>query len=391
MKLKKGIAVFFMACALLIFSFPVCAASEPTDDSSSVSETVSNFDGVDFFGMIYRRARDYDDTASWYKRTLLNETITSSVPIPSQMFMQSGFFFTSDLGSFNVGYSYEIEVSVNCYNSGASDSSVGRLNSCFFASTSVSPSSWSTFTAQQLSDMSGSAIPSNMKYSFDRDTGSITALYRPSENHDSLCLRLIQWNSSASNAQLYVQLNSIKMVRDLDGSYYEQRSAELLEDINGKLDGIGESIYSGNQKLDDIQDSIDKAPQSEYDFIENKKGETKDDEEEAQGLLDNLLPLEDAKQAFTGLYDALSSEVEAPYIEFPAAYMPAFAGGVQLWEAQLIDFSFWLYDSKISLIITFGKVLFSILIIVGLIIYIHDTYAMAVGQPKAEKAGEKNG
>ena len=303
MKFKKRIAVFFTVCAIIFLSLPVSAAPESSTNPDPSDST--NFEGVVYFGLIRRRY----SSPIWQKGSASNlDSPRISLPIPSNDFLQTGAFFTTETSSFEVGYSYEVEISVDCRSVGAAaDSSIGLLNSCFFSSASVSPLDWASFTAVSLADMTDTPVGSNLKYSFDRNTGIIKAIYRPSESHNSLCFRCIQWNSSDSALNLSFEIKGIKMVKDIDGSYYEQRSAELLEDISGKLDEIGDSIYSGNQKLDNIQDSIDNAPKSEYDFIENKKGESKDDEDEAQGMLDNLLPIEDVKAAFTDFFSAISS------------------------------------------------------------------------------------
>ena len=94
MKLKKRFVVFFTVCALIFLSLPVGAADQPSTNPDPVDP--SNFEGTNFFGMILRRCRSVNDTTTWSKRTLSNEQITSGIPIPSQMYMQTGFFFTSD-------------------------------------------------------------------------------------------------------------------------------------------------------------------------------------------------------------------------------------------------------------------------------------------------------
>ncbi len=386
MKLKKIFAVFFTVCMLVLLTVPGFAAAEPTEpDRPVVSNKGNDFYNVKYFGLIRRRM----SSPSWVKGSA-SETDSPriSMPIPANDYLQTGAFFTTETSSFDVGYSYEIEMTVDCHSVGVTaDSSIGRLNGCFFASASVSPSDWSTYTSVALADMTDTPLGSNLKYSFDRDTGIIKAIYRPSETHNSLCLRCIQWNLSTGTLNLSFEMKGIKMVRDIDGSYYEQRTAELLEDISGKLDSIDDSIYSGNQKLDNIQNSIDNAPGGEYDFIENKKGESKDDEDEAQNMLDNLLPIEDVKTSFTDFFSAISSNNVATSITLPAAHMPSFAGGVQLWEEQEIDFSPWLSNSFISTIITVVKILSSIWMLYVCVAYVWNMLQEALGHDKMTDSG----
>ena len=371
MKLKKIFAVFFTVCMLILFTVPAFSAAEPDDSSHVGTVTNDDFQNVKYFGLIRRRM----SSPSWVKGSA-SETDSPriSMPIPANDYLQTGAFFTTETSSFDVGYSYEIEMTVDCHSVGTTaDPSIGRLNGCFFASASASPSNWSTYTSVSLADMTNTPLGSNLKYSFDRDTGIIKAIYRPSESHNSLCLRCIQWNSGSSTLNLSFEMKGIKMVKDIDGSYYEQRTAELLEDISGKLDSI--------------QNSIDNAPGGEYDFIENKKGETKDDEDEAQNMLDNLLPIEDVKTSFTDFFGAISSNNVATSITLPAAHMPSFAGGVQLWEEQEIDFSPWLSNSFISMIITVVKILSSIWMLYVCVAYVWNMLQEALGHDKMTDSG----
>ena len=71
----------------------------------------------------------------------------------------------------------------------------------------------------------------------------------------------------------------------------------------------------------------------------------------------------------------------------PAATMPAFAGGVKLWEEQKIDFSPWLLNSFISTIITVVKILSSIWMCYVCMAYVWNMLQEALGHDKMTDSG----
>ena len=104
-------------------------------------------------------------------------------------------------------------------------------------------------------------------------------------------------------------------------------------------------------------------------------------------MLDNLLPIEDVKTSFTDFFGAISSNNVATSITLPAAHMPSFAGGVQLWEEQEIDFSPWLSNSFISMIITVVKILSSIWMLYVCVAYVWNMLQEALGHDKMTDSG----
>lgn len=403
MKLKMIISVVLTVCAVVCLSLPIGAAE---------------FDNAIYFGLIFRDSPSANSSSAWAKLTQgVGDSSGIGRAVSAGEYLQAGCFFTTESETFEVGYSYEIDIVVNCYNAAnVTPSDLAKLNDCYFSASSVSPNSWGSLTATQLASLSNDPISSdNCRYSFDNKAGLVKAVYRPSSPHSSLCLRTIQWNSSDSKVTFFFKLQSIKIVRDVDGSHYDQKVAELLEQTNNKLDGIQGSINSGNQKLDGIEDSInsgnqkldgindsidsgnekldgikdslDNAPNNEYDYIENKKGESKEDEDEAQDALNNLLPIEDIKTSFMDFFGAISSNNVAKSITLPAARMPSFAGGVQLWQEQQIDFSPWLNNSYISTIITVVKILSSIWMLYVCVSYVWNMLQEALGHDKMTDSG----
>lgn len=400
MKLKKIIAVF------LIVGTVVCL---------SLSVGAFEASGARYFGLISAST----EKNVWAKYTIPEGDSTQvTYGIAPGEYLRTGSFFTTDTSSFNMGYSYEMTFTVSCMNgtNGSVDSDTyGRLNDCYFSATSVLPSDFSSSYAVDLNEQSNEPLGANMQYSFDRSTGKITAIYHPYKNHNSMALRCIQWNSTEQKLYFAFKLNSVKIVRDVDGSYFDQQSAALLGKIDGKLDdmqvtinsgnekldgindsinsgnekldGIKDSIDSGNKKLDGIQNSLDNAPNNEYDWIEDKKGESKEDEDEAQEALNNLLPIEDIKASFMDFFGAVSSNNVATSITLPAAHMPSFAGGVQLWKEQKIDFSPWLNNSYISTIITVVKILSSIWMLYICVSYVWNMLQEALGHDKMTDSG----
>lgn len=170
----------------------------------------------------------------------------------------------------------------------------------------------------------------------------------------------------------------------------ENGAQAITDGLQGVDDSVNQQGEAIQDKLDGVQQSIENAPQDELDFITDKNNSGSADQDEAQDMLDNLVPIDSAKDVFSTLYNSVSSNNVKTSLTFPAASLPSNMGGFTLWPEQDIDFTPWLSNSNVSVVISFAKVLFSAWFVYGAVVYVINTVQAGLGLASV-KTSEKDG
>lgn len=363
---KKKVLVFITVCSMLLFSF--------TSSISAVDETLDS-GRPDLLGWLYRTSTD--GASGLWNRISKTGTVTDyptsfGQSVAGKKYFQCISFLKLRSGMFTKGYSYSMDIEITFSGAG--------LSGYFFSANDLSAGDFVSLSPDEVASSAGENLGSKVQSSYDADTNTIHLVYRPTTNHLNFCFRHVQWNEGIETKQISYNIYNVTCTWDPDGSYFQQETNKLLEQTNGKLDEVNNNLEEGNQKLDDIKQSIENSSEYEYNYIEGKKEENAEDEEQAQAALDNLLPIEDIKSSLQSFFDALTSNNAVPLLEFPAGHMPAFLGGKKLWDAQSIDFSTWLSNPYISVIITIAKVFFSFWFIRSSVKYVTRALDASVGE-----------
>ena len=158
-----------------------------------------------------------------------------------------------------------------------------------------------------------------------------------------------------SNGDFYLRNTQLTITKD-DGTYFQDRSLELLESLNGKLDGVKTSIDDlGNKlsnKLDDVGNKVDsvgnkvdeagnKISNKMQDLQDNEINKTNEngDTAESEEALNNALSIDDFKESMTSLFSFLSYSGTDSILTFPASGDVPYVG--YLWDSHEINLTEW--------------------------------------------------
>lgn len=140
-------------------------------------------------------------------------------------------------------------------------------------------------------------------------------------------------------------------------------SNEKLDDISSKLDGVKDSV-------EDVKDSVDNVGEDVAENIANKdKEEAGKTDKEVSSITEQFKDFEysidfkDIQNVYSSLWTALSSTNTRKSITIEGF---AFKGNT-LWEETTVDFSEWLSNPYVSLLISFVQILIAIRLIVWVV------------------------
>ncbi len=183
----------------------------------------------------------------------------------------------------------------------------------------------------------------------------------------------------------------IKATKAVTSDTYYQEQLSAMKSLESQVQAQGQATVSaidenGNQTRQtidqaktEITDSIKNQPQNEHEYVEQNKGNTDDvslpevDISGIKAFAENLVSVVSTTDTCTGM-------------AVPAIKMPDFIGGQTLYPASQLDFSTWLNDDKIGLLIDFGKGVISIACLYGIVRQAYSLIQFALGTKEDSEA-----